>query len=305
MNTDHHKRSSWPVAIVGVIVASLLVFELAVYAGVITTPLVVGTNTVTTTVYTSTTSVVTSTAPYATETNTQFNQPVITLTTTGSTNVSTVYTTVTTTPTTTTTTTITAASTLFTPFAMYYTGYTSGGYGTPTVTAGHFFRSLTPIDTTYSDAMLSESYNGASLNMALTQSTNNSYDLGFYYAVGTLATLTAGNGLTITGTGFSANLWLNPGSWAWTPISAGEQYVGTGSNGAYGLGSTRGTQTINGATMFTSFTGASCSGNLTVAQLEGGDCGMGPSTPVAIWVGIGPITGAGSTTATVDSIYIS
>ncbi len=291
-------RNRWVVLIAGVLVV-LLAFELAVYGGVISTPFVAGTNTLTTTVYASTTSVVLATAPNATETNTQFNQPVITLTTIGSTTISTIYSTVTTTPTTTVTTTITAASTLLTPFAMYYTGYTSGGYG-----AGHFFRSTSTVSATYSDATLSESYTGTSLDMALTQTTSNGYDLGFYYEVGTLGTLTAGNGLTITGTGFTANLWLNPDSWAWAPISAGEQYVGMGGNGAYGLGSATGTQTINGATTFSSFTGA-CSGSYTVTQLAGGACaGINASTPIAIWVGLGPLNSAGTTTATVDSIYI-
>ncbi len=294
------KKLGWGALAVAVIVGSLLVYELAVYAGVISSPIIVGTNTVTTTVYTSTTSVVTATAPYFTETNTQFNQPVITLTTTGSTNVSTVFTTVTTTPTTTTTTTITASSTLLTPFAMYYTGYTSGGYGT-----GHFFRSSSPIVATYGDATLGEAYIGTALNMSVTQTTSNGYDLGFYYVVGTLGTLMAGNGLTITGTGFTVNLWLNPGSWGWIPSSVGEQYTGVGSNGAYGLGSARGTQTINGATTFSSFDGA-CSSTFTVTQLASGACaGMSASTPVAVWVGIGPLSSAGTTTATVDSIYIS
>jgi len=288
------------VVVVGVIVASLLVMELAVYAGVITTPLVVGTNTVTTTLYTATTSVVTATAPYATQTNQQFNQPVITLTTAGITNMTTVYSTVTTTPTITVTSTVVASSTLLLPFAMYYTGYTDGGYG-----SGHFFRSLDTVSATYGDATLSEAYSGTSLTMTVTQTSSNGYDLGFYYVVGTLGTLTAGNGVTITGTGFTANLWLNPGSWTWSPSTVGDQYVGLGSNGAYGLGSASGTQTINGATEFTDFSG-SCTGSYTVSQLAAGNCaGVSASTPVAIWVGVGPLGGSGTATATVDSVYIS
>jgi hypothetical protein len=293
-------RRRWEVIIVGVLVAGLLVFELAAFAGIIPTPVIVGTNTVTTTFYSTSTSTISSTGPEVTETNTQFNQPEITLTTAGSTTILTVNTTVTITPTVTTTTTVTAASTLLTPFAMYYTGYTDGGYGT-----GRFFRSLSPITTTYSDASLSESYTGTNLTMSVTQSGTNGYDLGFYYVIGTLGTLTSGNGLTVTGTGFTTNLWLNPGSWTWSPVSQGEQYVGLGSNGAYGLGSARGTQTINGATTFDSFSGA-CSGNFTVSQLAAGACsGMSASTPVAIWVGIGPLSGAGSASATVDSLYLS
>jgi len=293
------KPRKWGVVLVGGVVGVLLVFELAVYGGVITTPIVVGTNTLTTTVYNSTTSVVLTTAPNATETETQYNQPVIVMTTVGSTSISTFYSTETITPTTTVTTTTTVASTLLTPFAMYYTGYTSGGYST-----GHFFRSLSTVSANYNDATLSETYVGTSLNMALTQTSSNRYDLGFYYEVGTLATLMGGNGLTITGTGFTVNLWLNPDSWAWSPISGGEQYVGPGSNGAYGLGSAIGTQTISGATVFSSFSGA-CSGSHTVNQLAAGACtGVNASTPIAIWVGIGPLSSAGTATATVGSIYI-
>jgi hypothetical protein len=303
MSVAHPSKKTlrWDIILVGAIVGSLLAFELAAFAGVITTPVIVGTNTVTTTFYTSTTSVVSATGPQVTETNTQFNQPEITLTTTGSTSISTVYTTVTMTPTTTTTTTITAASTLFTPFAMYYTGYTNGGYGT-----GHFFRSTSPITANYGDATLSETYAGASPNLALTQTTSNGYDVGFYYVVGTLGSLTAGNGLTISGSGFTANLWLNPGSWTWTPAGGGEQYVGLGSDGAYGLGTTTGTQTITGSTVFQSFSGA-CSGSMTVAALAAGTAcrGMDASTPIAIWVGVGPLASSGTADATVDSIYIS
>ena len=295
----HRRTRGWGVTILVVLVAILLAFELAVYAGVLTTPIVIGTNTMTTTVYTSTTSVVVATAPSATETNTQFNQPVITLTTIGSTSVSTVYATVTTTPTTTVTTTITASSTLLEPFAMYYTGYTSGGYG-----SGHFFRSPSPVAATYSDASLSESYGGTSLDLALTQDTSNGYDLGFYYEIGTLSVLATGSGVTVTGTGFTTNLWLNPDSWSWTSISGGEQFVNLGTNGGYGLGSAKGTQTIDGSTSYSSFSGV-CSGTYTVSQLAGGSCaGIDGSTPVAIWVGVGPLASSGSASATVDSIYL-
>lgn len=293
------KKSGWGVAVLALIIACLLVLELAVYAGIIPSPIVVGTSTITTTVYSTTTSVVVTTAPNATETNTEFEQPVITLTTVGSTSLSTVYSTITTTPTTTVTTTVTAASTLFTPFAMYYTGYTNGGYGT-----GHFMRAISPITTSYSDATLYEGYSGTSLNMTLTQSGSNGYDLGFYYVVGTLGTLTAGHGLTINGTGFTVNLWLNPGSWTWAPVTGGEEYTGLGSNGAYGLGSARGTQTITGSTTFSSFSGA-CSGSQSVAALAAGACGMSSSTPVAVWVGVGPLASAGKATAIVNSMYLS
>ncbi|HZW55328.1 MAG TPA: hypothetical protein VFF30_03485 [Nitrososphaerales archaeon] len=241
-----------------------------------------------------------------TETSELSIQPVIGLTSTevpgptiATTTLSSTTTTETLTSTTTLQTTVTGSSTLFTPFAMYFTEYTSGGYG-----SGHFYRSVSPISATYSDATLTESFSGSSLTMTLSQTSNNGYDLGFYYVIGTLSSLASGNGLTIDGTGnFGVNIWLIS-SLNWSPISTGvDQYAG---GGTYGLGSTQGAQTINGNTVFNSFQNCNTgSGPYSVNDLIGGACSASGSTLVAIWVGVGPLGAAGTISATVNDMYLS
>ena len=184
----------------------------------------------------------------------------------------------------------------------YYTGYTADGYN-----GGVFYRSVNPINETYPSATLSESYSANALNLALTQTNNDGYDLGFYFMVGTIGSLAA-SGVTIIGSGFTTNLWVNPAAWTWTPIGVGDQFSGLGSSGAYGLGSASGTQTIIGATTFSSFSGA-CTGALTVAAIAAGACpGITTSTPVAIWVGItlfAPGASSGSVSITAASTTTS
>ena len=138
------------------------------------------------------------------------------------------------------------------------------------------------------------------LNIKLSQSSSNGYDLGFYFDAGTLGGLVA-NGLTITGTNFEVNLWLNPDSFTWNQInSTADKYTGLGSNGMYGAldPTTTGTKTINGATTYESL-GGGCSAT-TVNALASGTCnGIDANTPVAIWVGVGPLSSANTVSASV------
>ena len=183
-----------------------------------------------------------------------------------------------------------------------YTGYTQGGYN-----GGHFFQSPFPINAVYSyGTSLSETYNGMILSVNLTQGNSTGYDLGFYSNVGSLGPL-AENGVSITGQNFEMNLWIDPNSWTWS----NGNFIDLGTtDGAYGLGSgsMNGPLTVNSATQFY-ITSASTNsplvsqvGNtLSVAQIESDLGSSGASTPVALWIGVGPLSSAGTDNAIVNT----
>ena len=187
-----------------------------------------------------------------------------------------------------------------------YTGYTSGGYR-----SGNFFRTSMPVNVIYpgntvtGNTVLSETYNGATLTLSLTQGSTTRYDLGFYTDAGTLGSL-AENGLIISGQNFEVNLWIDPQSWTWS----NGNFINLGAtDGAYGLGTTTGSATVNGISKFYITSASSNSplssqnGNtLSVSEIESDLGASGPSTPVAIWVGIGPFNSAANDIASVSSI---
>ncbi len=187
-------------------------------------------------------------------------------------------------------------------FPKYYTGYTAGGYKT-----GSFFRSISPITASYGDANLAEVYNGVpptSLDIKLSQSTDNGYDLGFYFDSGTLGSL-AENGINIAGIGnYGVNLWFNTQDWTWNNDGI---FVDLGTDGTYGLGVGPSMQTVDGSAKFYITSPgknkeyASCNGNIySIAELASGICaGIGTNTPVAIWVGVGPLGSSGSVSASI------
>jgi len=269
------------------------------------------TNTVTQVNYptATTTSTVTSTGT-VTETGTPY-ETVTTATVSGTQ-------TYTTTVTETTGATATATSTLNTdyyfPYQMYWT--TNTGPTTP----GNFFRSLSPFVVSGSPLpttdSISETTSGGGLSqvitLSITDNSGNYYDLGYYYefqslgSLNTFLTGTPNHAITITGTNFAVNLWLNTGSWVWAPTGTPgtELLSGIGSTGTYGLGTTTGTATISSSTTFNSFQGH-CSGSYTIALLAGGSCaGISSSTPFAIWVGIDATTPSSiPVTATITGMY--
>jgi len=215
------------------------------------------------------------------------------------------------------TATTTAGTDYYFPYQMYWT--TNTGPTTP----GSFYRSLTPF--VYSGApnlpagdSFSETTSGSGLSqtisLSITDNSGNYYDLGYYYefqSLGGLATFLSSPGpahsITITGTNFAVNLWLNTGSWSWGPTATPgiELLGGLGSNGAYGLGTTTGTTTITSSTTFNSWS-SYCPGNWTIDQLAtGAACaGINGSTPFAIWVGIATSTASSTpVTATITGTY--
>ena len=111
-------------------------------------------------------------------------------------------------------------------------------------------------------------------------------DAGFYYNAGTLNSLTLGSGIEIVGTPNTAvNLWVNPQDWTWS----GSTFTSLGTDGAYGLGSSSGTTTVNGAYKFyiTAAAAGSClhsyiGSTISVATIQSA---CGSSTPIDIWVG--------------------
>ncbi len=178
---------------------------------------------------------------------------------------------------------------------LYYTGYTSGGYN-----SGSFFRSTVPVNAGYSDATLSEGFSGSAFDISLTQDSSNGYDLGYYFNAGTLGSLAA-NGLAISATGtYGVNLWLNVQDWTWSS----NIFTGLGANGGYGLGPSS-PSSINGATSFY-ITAGPCEGNTyTVSQLASGACAsFNANTPISIWIGVGPLNNAGTTSADISTPYI-
>lgn len=188
----------------------------------------------------------------------------------------------------TSTVTTSANSLLYIPSFMYYTATTNQP----------FYQSLTPITHTAPDAStfseVSNSDNSTSISITSASSTY--YDLGGYYVYGPLSFFTTHN-ITISGTGFAVNLWLNPQSWNW----AGNTFTNLGSDGSYGLGTTTGTITIGSSTTFDNFLGI-CSGSYTITQLIGGSCaGITGTTTFAIWVGI-TSTSIGTTSATITQV---
>ncbi len=176
---------------------------------------------------------------------------------------------------------------------LYYTGYTSGGYG-----SGSFYRSASPINAAYNDATLSEGFSGSTFDISLAQNSSNGYDLGFYYNAGTLGSIAA-SGLSISATGtYGVNLWINVQDWGWTSQGI---FTGLGSDGAYGLGPTS-PSSIDGSTSFY-ITAGPCSGTTyTVSQLASGACAsFNASTPVSIWIGVGPESAAGTVSASITT----
>jgi hypothetical protein len=258
----------------------------------------VGVNTITVAVPSTATITQTNTAVVtATETNTNIIQPVIGLTsTTTTTVVGTVTSAVTQTETNmvTSTTTTTATNTQYYPFVEYYTENTSSG----------FYRSLSPIvDGPVTETSTTNPDGSQTVTLGITASSTY-YDAGFYYDFHTLNSLTSGQGLTITGTGFSVRLWINPQDWTWT----GNTYTNLGTDGAYGNGTTTGATTVNGASTFVIMPAPSGSclnsysgETISVSTIE---TACGATTPIAIWVGITSLAST-TNTATIDSIYTS
>jgi hypothetical protein len=143
------------------------------------------------------------------------------------------------------------------------------------------------------------------VNLSITSRTVYADD-GFYMALGTLGSL---NGYTIQGTGsqFGTNLYFGYGAVSGTDFFTwtGNTYAGLGLT-IQGLGPTSsgGTITVNGSSSYYIVNGT-CSGDTeTLTALKGGACGMTASTPVGMWVGITPPSGAAmSTTITSVTAY--
>jgi hypothetical protein len=206
----------------------------------------------------------------------------------------------------TTTTTETTAD-YYVPLAMYYTATTNYP----------FFRQLNPIvilpPRPYDSAYMETIGWDNSVSLKIVSNSTAYRDLGFYYVfqnLGSLNTFLATGGshtITITGTGFAVNLWVNPGALKWGPGPVPPMEVITSSTGfAYGFSGTTGTMTVGASTPFYMTTAAgSCAagGTYTISQLTT-TCGISTSTPFALWIGIDS-TSAGTTTATVNSIYSS
>ena len=207
----------------------------------------------------------------------------------------------------TTTTTETTAD-YYVPLAMYYTA---------TTTNHPFYRQLNPVvifppnphDSSYIEAVGRDN----SVSLKIVSNSTAYRDLGFYYAfqnLGSLSAFLAAGGshtITITGTGFAVNLWVNPGALKWGPGAAPPMEVIISSTGfAYGFSGTTGTLTVGASTPFYMTTTAgicAAGGTYTISQLTT-TCGISTSTPFALWIGIDS-TSAGTTTATVNSIYSS
>ena len=208
-------------------------------------------------------------------------------------------------PTSVTTTTETTAD-YYMPLAMYYTATTNNP----------FYRQLKPIvilppkphDSSYVETI---GFGSVSLNIV---SNSTAYrDLGFYYVFQNLASLNSflpsggSHTVTITGAGFTVNIWVNPGSLKWGPGPVPPMEVMTSSIGfASGTSGTAGTQSVSSSTTFHLTTAAgSCpaGGTRTISQLIS-SCGISASTPFALWIGI-ESTSVGTTSATVNSIFSS
>ena len=296
-----------------IVIAMILSIGMVAYAVYEGTPTPLSTNTVTQTSYPTTTSTTTiTTTGTVTETSTIQPVEILTTTTVSGTETYTASETTTTETTSTATSTSTLSSDYYTPFYMYFTAYCPSG---DTLV---FCRSLTPFTLTYGSDSLTEtaSYTGppsydATATMTITQTSSTYYDLGFYYEfqnlnLGQLAT--GGYSITITGSGnWGVNLWLNPESFVWGPSGTPgvEQFSSVGT-GAYGLGPSATTSTtISGSTSIFLVTamGSCTSGSTeTINQLVT-SCGVSSSTPFALWVGVTGPSGAGTVTATIDSIY--
>jgi hypothetical protein len=191
-----------------------------------------------------------------------------------------------------TTFTTTGSTAYFVPAAMYYTYNDGSG----------FFRTVSPFTGTSNGTAFTESTDANGSSVTGTATCSAYCDLGFYYQYGALSNLST-HPVTVTGTGFAINLWLNPEGWTWN----GSTWVGVGTSGAYGLGTTTGTATVGTSSSFyiTSAASGSClaglTGNtLTVAQIEG-DC---PSATFALWVGVvGSASGASFSVSSVSQPY--
>jgi hypothetical protein len=206
----------------------------------------------------------------------------------------------------TTTTTETTAD-YYIPLAMYYTATTNYP----------FYRQLNPIvifppkphDSSYTETIGWDN----SVSLKIVSNSTAYRDLGFYYVFQNLGSLNAflatggSHTITITGTGFAVNLWVNPGALNWGPGPVPPMEVITSSTGfAYGFSGTTGTLTVGASTPFYMTTAAgSCAagGTYTISQLTT-TCRISTNTPFALWIGVDS-TSAGTTTATVNSIYSS
>jgi len=150
----------------------------------------------------------------------------------------------------------------------------------PTGTGSDFYRSTTP----YNYGHFTESISASGVVSGTDTYPASPYsDLGFYHSFGLLSQLTA-NPITATGTGFAINLWINPEQWTWT----GSLWVDLGTTGAYALGTTTGTATVNAAYNFfiTSAAAGSCLNGHTgvtvsVAQIQT----WCPTATFALWFG--------------------
>ena len=205
-----------------------------------------------------------------------------------------------------TTTTETTAD-YYMPLAMYFTATTNNP----------FYRQLKPIvllppkphDSSYIETIGS----GNSVTLTIVSNSTAHRDLGFYYEFQNLASLNAflasggSHTVTIIGTHFAVDLWVNPGALKWGPGPVPPMEVITSSSGfASGSSSATGTQTVSSSTPIHMATAAgSCSAGVTktISQLTTA-CGIPTSTPFALWIGISS-TSVGTTSATVNSMYSS
>ncbi len=270
----------------GVLVAGIGTAIVAQNANVTYSP--VGANTVTVTQASgSASTLTTATTVTSTETSMSLVQPVISLTTTTTTSVI-GKTTTTITSTLTYTTYLTQTTTndvlYYQPFYEYWTAYE------PLLT-----RAASPIvDSPRPGDTITESiFGNGSVAIRITESSTKYYEAGFYYQFGTLSDLVT-HPLSIAGSSFTVELWLNPASWNW---NKGGTNTGFGPTGAMGYSSVTGTQTVGTASTIRDLAGA-CTGTHTIADLISGACpGIGGTTPFALWVGT--VSNPGGTSAVV------
>ncbi len=273
------------------------------------TPTPLSTNTVTQISYPTATNTITTTVT-ETGTATSVIQPVEILTTT--TVIGTQTYTITETATETTSVTTTATSTLpsdwYTPFYMYWTATSdSPFYRQPTTS---------PISLTTSDGTtMSESSTGfdggspysGSVSMQIVSTSSTYRDLGFYYEFQNLnlGQLATDHSITVTGSGFAVNLWIQSQDWNWAPSTPPtETFVNLGSDGAYGFATGASTVGPSASIYLASNTGTCTAGSThTVAELVS-TCGLSGSDQFALWVGI-TSTSVGTTSAMVTQIASS
>ncbi len=138
------------------------------------------------------------------------------------------------------------------------------------------------------------------VSLSITSNGTSYADDGFYVPLGTLGSF-SGYTITGTGSGFGSNLWF--GNFNWTGGNP-NCFISVPPGSNYGLGpsSSGGTLAVTGASSFfmVDASGSCTAGtNTTLANLQGGACGMTSSTPVWVWIGItSPNGGPLSTTIT-------